>query len=349
MAHAKEKEYFIENLVMLSNAGMDIVSALDSLMKEMKSRPFKKIIQTIREDISAGHSIADAFERGALFKPYIISLLRLGEQSGRLFENLNVIAAEQRKERAFHSKVRSALMYPLFILGIAAVVGVGISWFVLPNLSRVFSQMNIPLPPLTKAVIGFGTFLGTYGFIAVPLFILALGAACYFTFFFPASRWIGQSLLLGAPGIRTVIQNIELARVGYIVGTLLKSGVPLSDTLLSLQQTAEFAPYRKLYGHLRESIEGGLTFHACFDSYSGCSRLIPPSIQQMIIAGEQSGRLSEAFRTLETVFEEKTENATKDIAVLLEPLLLIVVWLGVIGIALAVIMPIYNLIGGFNR
>lgn len=349
MREAKEKEYFIENLVMLSNAGMDILSILDNLLQEIKSPSFQKKVQHIRNDINEGLSVAESFERAKFFKPYVISLLRIGERSGKLFQNLNVVANEQRKERAFRSKVRSALMYPLFILGVAAVVGVGVAWFVLPNLAQVFSRMDIALPAITKAVIWLGFFLGSYGTIVIPLVIISLGIIAYMLFVHGSSKWLGQSILFSVPGIRDIIQNIELARIGYIVGTLLNAGIPLTDTLLSLEQTTDFAPYRRLYMHLKESIEKGLSFHAGFTSFKQSSRLIPSPIQQMISAGEQSGRLSEAFLHLGVVFEEKTDTATKDIAVLLEPLLLVVVWIGVVGIALAVIMPIYNLIGGFNK
>ena len=345
----KEKEYFIENLVMLTGAGMDIVSALDIIRSDIKTPSLKSLLQHLRDTIARGEPIYRALDATGLFKPHVISLIYLGEKSGRLFENLSVISTQQKKERIFQSKLRSALMYPAFILSVAGIVGVGVAWFILPNLASVFSQMKLTLPLITKVLIAVGLFLKSYGIIAIPSTLILGAGLAYVIFFYPKTRWIGQRLILSSPGIGPLIRQVELARIGYIVGTLLKAGVPITDTLQSLHDTAAFYHYQSFYGFLKENVEAGESLKNCFAQYPKSVSLIPRLIQQMIVAGEQSGRLPETFLRVGELFEEKTDDSSKNLSVILEPVLLLVVWVSVVGIALAVILPIYSLIGGLNK
>ncbi len=346
---SKEKEFFIENLVMLCESGMDIVRALESIEKELRHPRLKDIVKTLLGTISRGEPTWKALEQTQLFRPHVIALIRLGEQSGRLFENLAVIAVQQKKEASFQSKVRSALMYPVFILSVSALVGIGVTWFILPNLARIFFQLNLELPLMTKLLLSFGIFMGQYGLFAAPVMLLAAGAIVYFLFFFKKTKVIGQKLLFHTPGISGVIQQIEIARMSFIMGSLLKAGVPITDALSSLRDTAAFLPYSKLYAHLTDAVERGNSLQKSFASFGNAKALIPTPIQHMIVAGEQSGRLAETFLRISQIFEEKTEDATKNIATIMEPILLLVVWCAVVGLALAVILPIYGLIGGVNK
>ncbi|MBI4239902.1 type II secretion system F family protein [Candidatus Uhrbacteria bacterium] len=346
---SKEREYFVENLVMLCEAGMDILSALESISSDIRSKRMKEILHALKKSISEGEPIHRALEETNLFKPHIISLIRLGEKSGKLFENLTIVATQQKKERAFHGKLTSALMYPIFIFSISGIVGVAVAWFILPNLANVFAQLKLELPLMTRVLIGIGSFLGHYGIVAIPLFVALLIGMVYLLFFYPKTKAVGQFLIFRFPGLGTMVQEVELARIGYVFGSMLQAGVPILDTIASLRDTAPFYMYKKFYSKLYLSIEQGHSFQKTFLSYQKINALIPTPIQQMIVAGEQSGRLPETFLRIGEIFEDKTEGTTKNIAVILEPILLFIVWAAVIGVAMAVILPIYSLIGGLNR
>lgn len=346
---AKEKEYLIENLVMLCDAGMDIISALDAIESEIQIASLKKTIQQLKGRINAGEQISDALEETRLFKRHIVSLIRLGEQSGKLFKNLGIIAVQQRKERSFQGKLHSALIYPVFIFSISAIVGIAVAWFILPNLATVFSQLKLELPLITRILIAVGSFLGAYGVYAIPLMILGIGVTLYFIFIHQKTNFIGQTLLFATPGMNTMIREVELARIGYVMGSLLNAGVSIVDALQALSDTASFFRYKKWYQYLKNHVEKGYSLHQLFREYNDTRRLIPRPIQEMIVAGEKSGKLPETFLRIHEIFEERTENTSKNIAVILEPILLLSVWLAVIGVALAVILPIYNLVGGLNR
>lgn len=345
---AKDRDYFLENLSMLVAAGMPIVDTLDAINKEVSSSRMKSIIASIREDIEGGSTIWSAFDKTGLFPEHSISLVRLGESSGKLMENLRVIATEQQKEREFKSKIRSAVMYPVFVMSLTAIIGVGISWFILPKLSVVFSQMKIDLPFITEALIGAGTFLGTYGQIVIPITILLLLVLFFFIFSFSKTKFIGQYLIFFLPGISGLTREVEIARFGYLLGTLLKAGLPITQALDSLANSSEIFQYKKFYTHIRNSVEDGNSLQKSFSLYKGSEKLIPIPIQHLILVGEQSGSLADAFIRIGETFEGKADLTTKNLAVILEPVLLIIVWLGVVSVALAVILPIYSLIGGFK-
>jgi len=344
----KERDYFVENLSMLISGGMPIIGALDSIATEMRSRRMKNIIAAIQSDIESGSPLWRTLAKTSLFPEHAVSLIRLGEESGKLIENLKVVAIEQEKDRVFRSKLRSAMMYPVFVLSLTVIIGIGIAWFILPKLATVFAQLKITLPLITKILIGAGTFLGSYGQYAVPAAITVMAVLFFFIFLFSKTKFIGQFILFSSPGIKGLIKEVEVARFGYLLGTLLQAGLPITHALDSLASATEITQYQKLYLHLRDSVEDGNSIQKSFVSFKKANRLIPAPIQQLIVAGEQSGSLSETLLKVGQTFEAKADTSTKNLTVILEPILLVIVWLGVVAVALAVILPIYSLIGGFK-
>ena len=344
----KERDYFLENMSSLFASGMPIMDAVASVRAEVRSQRLGRIIDLMREDIDAGASLADAFEHTGLFSPHVSSLMRIGEQSGKLAENLKIIAIEQEKERSLKSKLRSAIMYPGFVLGLTCVVGTSIAWFILPKLAIVFSQLHLQLPLITRVLIGVGLFLNAYGFFVVPLFFIFLSIIFYFIFFNQKTKFIGEIILLSIPGVKLLLKETELARFGYLLGTLLSAGLSPTEALNSLSQATGLSRYQKFYLFLRDSIAEGNSFKKSFAHYPGVSALLPVPMQQLIVAGEQSATLAPTLMKIGENYESKTDTTAKDLTIILEPILLVIVWLGVVSVALAVILPIYSLIGGLN-
>lgn len=345
----KEKEYFLENLAVLLTSGMDIMTAIKAIRGEIKSKRMLKIIDVLVDEIESGSYLWHALENTNLLPAHIIFLIRLGEETGRLSENLAVVSIQQQKDRELLSKVRSAMIYPVIVFSLTITIGLGIAWFVLPRLSKVFAELKINLPILTKGIIAIGAFLGNYGSFVVPIAIVFVLVVFYFLFVSKGTKFIGQAILLVIPGIKRLIQDIELSRFGYILGTLLGSGLLITRSLDSIYEATSLRRYKKFYSHLRNSLEEGGSFRDSFDSYPETRKLLSLPVQQMIIAGEGSGRLSEALIKIGEIYEKKADTTTKNLAVILEPILLVLVWVGVVAVALSVILPIYSLIGGLNQ
>lgn len=343
-----ERENLVESLSMLLSSGMDAISALTAIEKEVKSGGAKGIIMMVKSDIAGGSTLSVALERTNLFSPHIMALIKTGEESGRLSDNLKVVVSQINKERTFRAKVTSAMMYPVFVLFLTLTIGIGLAWFVLPRLAGTFSSLKIPLPWITRAIINLGNFLARYGQFAVPGLIAFMAILIYFVFINRRTNFLGQRLLFGLPGVKRLLTEVELSRFGYILGNLLSAGIPVTQALSSLSAVSDFAPYKKFYKHLVSSIEEGESFQKSFDSFPKVEGLIPVSIQQMIVAAENSGYLSDTLIKIGERYEEKTDITTKDLSVILEPILLVIVWLGVLVVALAVILPIYSLVGGLT-
>ena len=338
----------VENLSLLLASGVGINAALDSLEQETNSPRLKKIFAGIRSDIENGLKLSTAFENSRLLPQHLLDLLRAGEDSGRLSENLEIISKQQHRDSVFRSKVRSALTYPSFILVMAFFVGIGLSWFVLPRLSDAFSDLNIELPTITKVVIGTGEFIES------NILALVLGTLAVIGFFVAAVvlsarfRRLLQRFLGSLPGVRGLIVKVELARFGYISGSMLEAGIPLTQTMQALAESSQISSFTKLYTLVGEEVEQGSSLRKVFKTNRKILKPIPLPVQTMILSAEQSGNLSATLMKIGERYEEKIDDASKNLASIIEPLLLVVVAVVVGGIALAIILPIYSLIGNLN-
>ncbi len=344
-----ERMYFMENLSLLLGSGMDILLALKAIQQGEKSEKLAGLITHLIENIEEGSPLWKALLLTNLLSANLVYLVRLGEETGQLPENLKVIVKQLNKEKEFRSKLRSALLYPIIVLSLTVVVGISIAWFILPRLSRVFTELQLELPLITRVLIGIGNFLHNFGFIAIPTFFMVCVILGYVLFVYHKTKHLGQRILISLPGVRVLIQELEIARFGFILGTLLKAGVEITNALKSLCEGTRFLVYQKFYLYLRDSVEVGNSFQKSFSSYEKINTLVPVPIQQMIMAAEQSGHLAGTLLRIGKIFERKTDVTTRNLSILLEPILLFVIWIVVVMVALAVILPIYSLIGGINK
>lgn len=345
---SRDLEFFYENLSPLVESGIPVVDALDSIRKGVRSRAMRKILAYIIESVGSGSPLWKTLEEARVFDSNVITLVRIGEETGKLPENLQIAALEENKRRIFSSKVRSAMMYPVFVLAVAVLISVLLAWFILPRLVTVFEGLDVDVPLITQLLIDAGVFLKAYGAYAVPLGIGGLLLVLYLVFGFSKTKFIGHSIMFVTPGVRRLIIEIELSRMGYLLGYLLEAGVPITQSLESMESASDFYFYRALYRSLRRDIADGYSIRQALARYSKTDRLVPPPLQQMIISGEESGTLAETLKRIGGMYEKKVSSTTKNLTTILEPLLLVLVWLGVVAVALAIILPIYSLVGGFN-
>lgn len=345
---SSKRGYLIENLATLVDAGINISEALLIISSGVKNKAFKDLLGRIKEGVDAGFSLWESFEKTNIFSNRDISLIMIGENSGRLAENLNILSLQHQKEKIFRYKVYSALMYPALVLFMMLIIAVGMSWFLLPKLSTVFTQLGSELPFITRVMISVGDFFGQYGAIFFPVFFVFLFFFFYFIFVHKKTKHIGQLFLFNFFSTRKLVLESELSRFGYILGTLLEAGFSITESLKLLNQASPFSFYGDFYLYLSESISEGISFKGSFDSYPKSERLIPASVQQIIFVGERSGKLPEMLLKIGKNYEEKLDITTRNLSVVLEPVLLIAVWIGVVVLALAIILPVYSLISNIN-
>lgn len=343
-----EKSFIIENLSIMLGSGLSIPMALESIVKGLRNKVLIKIVKGVIVDMDEGSNFHDAFSKTNLLPAYALSLIKIGEESGNLTQNLQVAAAQQQKEDTLNSKLRSAMIYPILVLSITLLVGLGISYFILPNLAKVFINLKLDLPLITKILISFATFLKHHGYWFMPVLVFGFSVIIYLVFYNRHTNFVGQSILFFLPITRRLIVNLELSRLGYVLSTLLSAGIPIKDTIKLLEESSQIYRYKKFYHYIGDGFEIGNSFKTSFLQYKKIDLIIPPPIQQIIVSGEQSGKLSQSLILVSNRFEQKTEETIKNLPTVLEPLFLVIIWLGVLFVALAVILPIYSLIGQFN-
>jgi type IV pilus assembly protein PilC len=345
----KEREYFTENLGMLLKSAVPIGEALQSLQLTTRNKQMQVLLKRMQGDIEAGSNLADALQRSGIISKQTEALVRLGEASGHLVENLQLAAQQEEKRHTFRAKVRSALIYPAFVLTLTLVVGLGVAWFLLPRLAGTFSQLNVTLPLISKLMINFGLFLKAHGLIAVPAALAVVGVIMYILFFAPRTRNIGKKLLFAIPGIGKLMREVEVAQFGYLLGTLLDAGLTVTQALQLLSQATTSPQYSDFYKHLADALDQGFSFKDAMAKYKATDKILPVAVQQMVIAGERSGSLPEILATIGRTYEQKADISTANLEATIEPILLVIVWIGVMLVAVAVIVPIYSLVGGLNK
>lgn len=334
---------FLENLSYFLSSGMSVTMALSSMEEELSGFRMKRLCRRLQNNIQSGLSLSESFEKQKFFSANIVALVNAGEKTGKLVENMKLVLLLNDEDRRLKSKLNSSLLYGTFIFILTVVVGTGTAWYVLPTIADVYSKIGEDLPLITKIMIRGGNFLVNYGAVVVPITFSFLVAIIYFIFSFPKTKFIGHTLLFHLPFLGKLIRESEITRFGYILGHMLESGLPIDEALHTIPGTTTFKNYQKLYLHLEKKILDGFSFYDSMKSYKKTKKLFPSNVLQMISSAEKSGQLSETLIRISGLYSLKVENTSRNLPIVLEPIMLLVVGLGVALFVLATIMPIYNL------
>jgi type IV pilus assembly protein PilC len=302
----------------------------------------------MRDLIEDGSNLWPILAQTNILPENMINLVKIGEKSGRLDENLQLVSKQLQKDRSFKSKVRSAMLYPAVILVTCLIVGLLVAWFILPKLSKVFANMGTDIPLPTQILINIGAFAEQYGGILVPTIIVTI---LMFIFLFTTVKSVskfGYNVLFFIPVVRKLLMEVEIGRLGFVIGTLLNSGFTILEALDLLQTSTRSYSFKKMYIQLAKNIEDGRPLSKAIELSKYAKKFVPIQVKQMIIAGEQSGSLPLIMQRVNDIYEEKVDSSAKNLSVVLEPILLVIVALFVLFIAVSVIMPIYGLIGGLS-
>lgn len=345
----KEKKTFLDNLSLLVGSGMGVNTSLRTLHKNTQDTNFKKTLYSMVSSVESGSSLSQTMEEHNFLPDFLISLIKIGEESGNLADKIRRTVISLDKDQRRRSQLRSALFYPTFVLVLTVFLGVGVATFILPRIGEVFSNMNMKLPVMTRFLIQVGAFMGKYWYIIIPSIFGTILLSILILFVFPATKKSGQWLLFHLPVFKDLIVKTEVSRFSYNLAMLLNSGIPITKALLSLVKVHDYYMYKDYISLVANYIQTGKSFHNSFaENQKKTNSLFPFAAQEIITAGEESGKLPEVLEQLGEQYEQESEQIAKNIAVLLEPALLIIVWGGVVFLAVAILLPIYSLVGNFQ-
>jgi len=337
----KEKELFFHSLQMLVKSGVRFVRALEILAKRTKNLRFRRILHTIVYDMeNRGMSFSQSLEKHpAIFTKSEVKVVFSGEIAGRLEETLESIAKQLRANLKLEIQVRSALMYPFTVICAIVVAAIVVMLLVVPKFEMLFSEFsNSSLPIATQILIGASKFLQNFWWFVVATVIAA-------TLIFKNwknsddGRLVWDRFLLDLPIFSSLVQNIQTVRVANNFSMLIKSGVPIAESLKIL---AEIIPNRAVSDsifQIEKDVRDGKTIHESFRN----SPALDPIFGEAIEIGEKSGNMSEVLEKIGAQYELEVDAQLRNMTTLIEPFVILIVGGMVIFLAMAIMTPIFRL------
>ncbi|OGJ80077.1 hypothetical protein A2412_04975, partial [Candidatus Peribacteria bacterium RIFOXYC1_FULL_58_8] len=344
----KQRMVFIQSMSLMLTAGLSLVDALKTQLLETRSKAVRTLIQNIITAVESGSPLWKAMDDQSLFSPYEIALVHIGEEGGNLARNMQYLSEQQEKDHALKQKVKMAMIYPSIVVVLVFILIMGLGLFVLPNLVQVLYSLRVELPLATRVVIAFSQFFEAHGVLVTPLLIFAL-INLFLLGKYTRLRVASQWLVFHTPGIGSLAREATIAQFGVIMGGLLRAGVPLVEALHSLVEVTNIVVYHNFYERLLEHVNAGDSFSKSFAALPESSHLLPISVQQLIVTGERSGALAEVLMKIADMYDKKASETAERLPVILEPLLLIIIGGIVAGIAFAIIVPIYKVVGNIGN
>ncbi len=343
----QEKVLFTKHLDTMVKAGISLDEALDTLHEQARALRFKTIIHQIQKDVENGQSLAKSLKKHPeVFDEFYVSLIDVAEESGTLEENLDFLAKQMTKDFRLRKKVQGALMYPAIVVFAMTIMGGFISFFILPKLVEFFKAFDVELPLSTKILLFIATVSKDFGiFILIGLVIfLILGR---FAVRMPSVKPYWHALLLKIPLMGQILAYSQLAHLGRNLGSMLRSGVPVSRALEVTASTLTNLKFRNDLVRVAGALTKGKTMGDTLKS--GRFSEYPPIVYRMIAIGEKTGKLDETLLYLGDFYEDEIDDLSKNLSNVLEPILLVVIGIAVGFMALAIISPIYELTGSIRR
>ncbi len=340
----KDLLFFTKNLSVMLKAGTTLSEALAVLRDQGKSK-LKMILEEVVEQVEGGHPFSEALEKHPrTFTDIYVNIVKIGEESGTLEDNLGYIAEQIDKSYQLRKKIIGAMIYPAIVIIGAIVLGLGIVLFVLPKITVLFKGFDVELPITTRILIWLSDFFQTYGFWA------SIGGVTGIIFFYillrqnfikPTTHWF----FLNIPILRNITVHSNLASFCRTMGILLQSGVTIDEGINICSRTVSNYHYKKFLVETHSKVKAGDTLAS---SLATKKRLFSGTDVQIIKVGEESGTLSDSLQYCASIHEREVDSITKNLSTVLEPLLLISVGLMVGFLALSIITPIYSITGSIR-
>ncbi|MBU4370067.1 type II secretion system F family protein [Patescibacteria group bacterium] len=340
-----DKVFFANNISIMIKAGLPLREAAATLQEQTKSKVFKKILEDIIKRLDNGESLADSLVRHPRsFSPLFVNIIRVGEASGTLEENLKYLAIQLEKSYDLHRKVKGAMIYPLLVLTSTFVLGGALAVFILPKLLPLFKSFDVQLPLPTKILIWITETIQNHGFLIFGGLIIFIILFTFLSRLKPIKKF-NHKILLRIPLFGRISRSNNLAQFCRTLGVLLKSGIPIVQGLEITSQTLKNMSYKEAIVEASNKVQRGkpISDHLKIKNF-----LFPITVSKMIQVGEKTGNLEQTMFYLAEFYEKEIDNVTKNLSNILEPILLIVIGLVVGFIAIAIILPIYKLTGGFQ-
>ncbi len=330
---------FTRQLSVMIEATLPLVQAMRIITKQTINQEFRQIIDDLADDIEGGTKLSAALARyPEVFGEFFVNLVRSGETSGRLAEVLSYLADQTEKDYDLTSKIQGAMIYPAFIMTGLLGVGTIMMIFVVPKLTDVLRESGAELPFTTQLLINTSSFMGTYWWaLLIALIVTIIGFRSYVAT--PRGRYVKDIVLLRTPIFGPLFQRIYLVRFTRSLQTLIVGKVPLTLGLAVVADVVGNSVYKDLISRTVREVEDGNSISTVFLE----SPVVPSMVSQMMVVGEQTGRLEEVLDKLTNFYSREIDNTVANLVTLIEPLVMILMGVAVGGMVAAIILPTFRL------
>lgn len=338
---SKEKVFFARQLAVMISSGLAIDNAINLVKLQTKNVAFKKILDQIYVDVQAGEKLSASLSKfPKVFDNVFIAVVNSGEASGKLDRVLTHLADRMEEMQSFNSKVRSALAYPVFIVVMMVFVVALMMIKVIPVLKSVFEDSGVQLPWTTRVIMAISDFMVNWWWLVLAgLAFVVLVLWFYFTQT-RGGRFRWDVLKLKTPIVRYVAYDMYMARFTRTLGMLIASGIPIIETIKITARAMNNRVYIRILKNVISQVERGIPMSVPLEKEKEFPILVP----QMIMVGEQTGKLELLMEKLADYYEGEVDTKIKTISNLIEPVTIVIVGAGVGFLIYSILYPIYSLV-----
>jgi len=335
----KDVIVFTRQLSLMLIAGLTLIKALEIIKNQSNKKVLKDLVENLITDVQEGASFSKAlFRYPTAFSPAYISIVKASESSGFLDESLSRLADNLEKEQKLKGSIKAALTYPILVFTLMIIVVFIMMVFVVPKLSALYEELGIDLPIPTKIVVGFSEF--TVDFWPIIIGILFLAVFLFKRFHkTETGRVIVDDLILKIPIIGDVVRKSVLVEVSRTLGTLIGSGTLVVESLSQTASISSNIHFQNAIEDVSKKVEKGVTVADGLSSYA----LFPPILVQLVRVGEQTGNIDETLLKAAEYFESEVDQALKALTSAMEPIIMVILGVGVGFLVFSIITPIYKL------
>lgn len=341
----KEKIFFTKNLQVMISSGLSLPRSISILAEQAKNKKFKEALETIKTEITQGKNFSESMQKyPGIFSDFYSSMVKVGEETGTLEKVLDILDKQLEKDYDLQSKVKGALIYPAVIVVLMLGIGVLMLVYVVPTLSATFIELKVELPMTTQVVMGLGNFFKNNILAIAALTVLFIFGVCQF-FKTAFGKRLYDNLMLAMPIISPIVKNINSAYTVRNLSSLIASGVSLPRALEITGNTLGNYKYKNALIESEDKVKKGEKFSEALKKYD---TIYPATLIQMIAVGEETGETSVILSKLADFYENEVSEATKNLASVIEPFLMIIIGVVVGFFAVSMIQPMYSMMDSMN-
>lgn len=340
-ASQKELMVIFRELATLISAKVPIVPALRAISDQAENRYLRIVVKEVADSVEDGMALSESLAKFPdTFSPLSINMIKAGEVSGNLQKSIEYIADNIEKNYKITARIKGALFYPAFVIGVAAIIGFIAATWILPQLADIIIELNVEMPWYTKLIINVSYFMEHYWWAVLILIFGAIGGFFYYIRT-EAGKHEWHKIQLNIPVLGKLFRYVYLARFANNFSVLLAGGIPIVRALMVSSEVVNNVVYQAVILKSADEVKTGGNISSVF----GRSAIIPPIVSRIVRIGEETGKMSEVLKNVAEFYDSETDNMTRNLSAMIEPILIILLGIGVGTLVFAILMPIYQIAG----